>query len=80
MRYAQPLIGSDWVSVPLVNGIQRFARLEPLFADIDEFMSHISCAFIGERYFSLKVTMCQDIATSFIMLSLCFFMNSFEYG
>jgi 6-phosphofructokinase len=33
MRYARPLIGEDWVSVPLINGIQRFARLTPNFAD-----------------------------------------------
>ena len=23
----------DWVSVPLVNGLMRFARLKPMFAD-----------------------------------------------
>jgi ATP-dependent phosphofructokinase / diphosphate-dependent phosphofructokinase len=33
VRYARPLIGEDWVSVPLIGGIQRFARLQPLFAD-----------------------------------------------
>jgi 6-phosphofructokinase 1 len=33
VRYARPLIGEDWVSVPLVGGLQRFARLKPLFAD-----------------------------------------------
>ena len=33
VAYARPLIGEDWVSVPVINGIQRFARLEPLFAD-----------------------------------------------
>ncbi len=33
VRYARPLIGEDWVSVPLVNGIQRFARLKKIFAD-----------------------------------------------
>jgi ATP-dependent phosphofructokinase / diphosphate-dependent phosphofructokinase len=33
VKYARPLIGEDWVSVPLVNGIQRFARLKPVFAD-----------------------------------------------
>jgi 6-phosphofructokinase 1 len=33
VRYARPLIGDDWVSVPLVGGIQRFARLRPAFAD-----------------------------------------------
>jgi 6-phosphofructokinase 1 len=32
IRYASPLIGSDWPSIPLVNGLQRFARFEPLFA------------------------------------------------
>lgn len=33
VEYARPLIGEDWPSVPLVNGRQRFARLQPLFAD-----------------------------------------------
>jgi len=33
VAYARPLIGEDWPSVPLVNGLQRFARLEPIFAD-----------------------------------------------
>lgn len=32
VNYARPLIGEDWVSVPLVNGLMRFARLEPKFA------------------------------------------------
>jgi len=33
VRYARPLIGEDWPSVPLVDGRQRFARLRPLFAE-----------------------------------------------
>jgi len=33
VEYARPLIGEDWVSVPLVNGIQRFARIKPIFAE-----------------------------------------------
>jgi len=33
VRYARPLVGHDWPSVPLVGGLQRFARLEPIFAD-----------------------------------------------
>ena len=33
VHYARPLIGEDWVSVPFINGVQRFARLRPLFAD-----------------------------------------------
>lgn len=31
--YAKPLIGSDWVRIPIINGIQRFARFKPYFAD-----------------------------------------------
>lgn len=30
--YAKPLTGSDWISIPLVNGLQRFARFKPVFA------------------------------------------------
>jgi len=33
VRYARPLIGEDWVSVPLINGLQRFTRFRPVFAD-----------------------------------------------
>jgi 6-phosphofructokinase 1 len=33
IRYARPLIGDDWPAVPMVNGIQRFARLRRVFAD-----------------------------------------------
>ncbi|MBI3468700.1 MAG: diphosphate--fructose-6-phosphate 1-phosphotransferase [Planctomycetes bacterium] len=33
IAYARPLIGEDWVSVPMVGGRQRFARLEPKFVD-----------------------------------------------
>ena len=33
VAYARPLIGEDWVSVPLVNGLQRFARFKPVFAE-----------------------------------------------
>ncbi|RKY76760.1 6-phosphofructokinase, partial [candidate division KSB1 bacterium] len=33
VAYARPLIGEDWVSVPLVNGLQRFARFKPIFAE-----------------------------------------------
>jgi ATP-dependent phosphofructokinase / diphosphate-dependent phosphofructokinase len=32
IRYASPLIGPDWPSIPLVNGLQRFARFSPIFA------------------------------------------------
>lgn len=31
--YARPLIGEDWVSVPMINGRLRMAQLEKLFAD-----------------------------------------------
>ncbi len=33
LAYARPLIGEEWVSIPLVDGLQRFARPEPLFAE-----------------------------------------------
>ncbi|GHT23731.1 pyrophosphate--fructose 6-phosphate 1-phosphotransferase [Bacteroidia bacterium] len=33
LRYARPLIGEDWVSVPIINGIQRFAKFKPIFAE-----------------------------------------------
>jgi 6-phosphofructokinase 1 len=32
IRYASPLIGQDWVSVPMVNGLPRFARIPRVFA------------------------------------------------
>jgi 6-phosphofructokinase 1 len=32
VSYARPLIGDDWVSIPVINGIQRFARLKLVFA------------------------------------------------
>ncbi len=33
LKYIRPLIGEDWVSVPMVNGLQRFARFKPIFAE-----------------------------------------------
>jgi ATP-dependent phosphofructokinase / diphosphate-dependent phosphofructokinase len=33
IRYARPLIGEDWVSVPVINGRQRFTKLIKIFAD-----------------------------------------------
>jgi 6-phosphofructokinase len=32
VRYARPLIGEDWPSIPLIDGRQRFARLKPIMA------------------------------------------------
>jgi 6-phosphofructokinase len=32
VRYARPLIGEDWVSVPVINGVQRYARFQMIFA------------------------------------------------
>jgi 6-phosphofructokinase 1 len=32
VRYARPLIGDGWPSIPLVDGRQRFARLQRIFA------------------------------------------------
>jgi 6-phosphofructokinase len=33
VRYARPLIGDSWPTIPLVDGRQRFARLKPIYAD-----------------------------------------------
>ncbi len=33
LNYVRPLIGNDWVSVPLINGLQRFARIKPIYAE-----------------------------------------------
>ena len=33
VRYARPLIGDSWPTIPLVNGIQRFTRFDPTFAE-----------------------------------------------
>lgn len=32
VRYAKPLIGRKWPDVPLVDGLQRFTRFQPVFA------------------------------------------------
>ena len=33
INYAQPLIGEDWINIPMINGRQRFARPRNLFAE-----------------------------------------------
>jgi ATP-dependent phosphofructokinase / diphosphate-dependent phosphofructokinase len=33
VRYARPLIGNEWPAIPVMNGVQRFARIAMLFAD-----------------------------------------------
>ena len=33
VKYAKPLIGTDYVSVPLIDGRLRLAKLAPNFAD-----------------------------------------------
>jgi 6-phosphofructokinase 1 len=33
MDYARPLIGTDWARIPIENGIMRFTRFEPIFAE-----------------------------------------------
>lgn len=32
IRYATPLIGSDWPSIPLINGLQRYTKFSPIYA------------------------------------------------
>ena len=33
VNYARPLIGEDWVSVPMIHGKQRFTQFEKIFAE-----------------------------------------------
>jgi 6-phosphofructokinase len=33
VRYARPLLGDDWPSIPLVDGRMRFSQLTPIFAE-----------------------------------------------
>ena len=33
VKYAKPLIGEDWASVPVIDGRQRFTRFKPVFAE-----------------------------------------------
>ena len=33
LNYVRPLIGEDWVSVPIVNGKQRFTKFKPIFVE-----------------------------------------------
>ncbi len=33
VRYARPLLGEDWPSIPLVDGRMRFSQLRPIFAE-----------------------------------------------
>lgn len=33
IRYAQPLIGEDWASIPMIGGLMRFSRMKPIFAE-----------------------------------------------
>jgi 6-phosphofructokinase len=33
IRYAQPLLGEEWPRIPLRNGLPRFTRFKPIFAE-----------------------------------------------
>ncbi len=44
--YVRPLIGEDWVSVPIINGIQRFAKLQPVFAQ-KKLPGYVPQAYLG---------------------------------
>lgn len=33
LKYVRPLVGEDWVSIPIVNGKQRFTQFKPIFAE-----------------------------------------------
>ncbi len=44
VKYAQPLIGEHWPTIPLVKGLQRFARLEPIM------VSQKLAAYVPQAY------------------------------
>ena len=44
LAYARPLIGNDWPAIPVVDGLQRFARIAPIFAD------QVLPAYIPQNY------------------------------
>ncbi len=44
IAYAQPLIGTDWPALPVVNGRQRFAQFEARFAD------QVLAAYVPQNY------------------------------
>ncbi|MBC7109043.1 MAG: diphosphate--fructose-6-phosphate 1-phosphotransferase [Methanomassiliicoccales archaeon] len=48
IRYARPLLGEDLVSVPIVDGRLRFARLKPIFAE-KLLPSYTPAAYRGRR-------------------------------
>lgn len=48
VRYARPLLGEDFVSVPLVDGRLRFARLRPIFAE-KKLPAYVPCAHRERR-------------------------------
>ncbi|MEA1887592.1 MAG: diphosphate--fructose-6-phosphate 1-phosphotransferase [Bacteroidota bacterium] len=33
IKYARPLTGNEWVKIPLINGLQRFTKFKPVFAE-----------------------------------------------
>ena len=33
VRYAKPLLGSDMISLPTIDGRQRMTRFQPIFAE-----------------------------------------------
>lgn len=44
INYASPLIGNDFVSIPMKNGIMRFTKFAPIFA-IKKLPAYIPCAY-----------------------------------
>ena len=33
VRYAKPLVGSDMIGLPVIDGRQRMTRFEPIYAE-----------------------------------------------
>ncbi len=44
IHYARPLIGNDWPAVPVINGLQRFARFK------HEFAAQVLSGYVPQNY------------------------------
>lgn len=51
LDYLKPLVGSDWVSVPMVDGRLRFSKFQPIFADqkLDAYIPQVDRAAAAKK-------------------------------
>lgn len=48
VKYARPLIGEEWVNVPLEKGIMRFTKFKNIFAE-KKLKEYVPCAYEEEK-------------------------------